>query len=781
MSIPLRVLVLEDRSDDAELIVLELRRAGFQPDWRRVDTAADYAAALSEPLDLILADYNLPQYNALQALQLSQERRLNIPFIVVTGSMREEVAVECMQHGAADYLIKDRLARLGQSVQRALEQKRLRDESDRAGQALRESEQRYRAIFDGVQDAIFVEALDGRILDANASACEMYGDTRENLWRKTVFDLAPHGQPMLTPDRADSGSSPGRAIETINLRANGERFPVEITWRLTSIDGEQVMLVTVRDITARKQAEQQLRLQSAALEAAANAITITDRAGTIQWANAAFTHLTGFTRDEAIGRNPRELIRSGRQGEDFYRVMWDTILRGQVWHGELINKRKDGRLYTEEMTITPLRSGADITHFIAIKQDVSERHQREFELQSIAEVSAALRAAPARADMFPVILNQTQSLLKASGACLVMYDPATNENVAVLGGGQWSGMSGQRLPAGQGIAGEVIASGRPYVTDNVLADSRVLYRERFNDLPGAICVPLIERETTIGALWVGRHAPFTPGEHRLLMAVADIAANALDRANLVETLEQRVVERTQALAQANERLTELDRLKSKFVSDVSHELRTPLTSLVLYLSLLEHGKPEKRDHYMTALKDQAARLTTLIEDILDLSRLERDTAIGGFARVDLNALIEHVLMTHQPRADAAGLRLIFEPQSDLPVMQGEPKQLSQVITNLVANAVSYTPAGQVLIRTFLEDRHVSVQIADTGLGIEPEDIPHLFERFYRGKRTAQANLPGSGLGLAIVKEIVQAHGGTLDLHSAVGQGSTFTVRFPVLR
>jgi PAS domain S-box-containing protein len=658
MSVPLRVLLLEDRPDDAGLIVAELKRAGFQPDWQRVETAAEYAAALSGSLDLILADYNLPQYTALLALQHLQERQLNIPFIVVTGSTREDAAVECMQHGAADYLIKDRLARLGQSVQHALAQKRLRDESDQAEQALRESEQRYRAIFDGVRDAIFVEALDGRILDVNASACDMYRDTRENLLRKTVFDLVPRGQPVLMPDSVPGPDPFGHALETVNVRANGERFPVEISGRVVSIHGAQVMLVTVRDIT--------------------------------------------------------------------------------------------------------------------------QRQQHEFELRAIAEVSAALRVAPTHGEMFPVIIDIVSRLFKADGATLSMHDGATGGLTTVFARGQLESFSDFRLPRGQGIIGQVAATRRLYVSEDVQADPRLIHPERWGHVHAAVCMPLIAEDQIIGAIWIGRERPaFTPDELRLLTAIADIAANALERATVVATLEQRVTERTQELAGLNERLTELDRLKSKFVSDVSHELRTPLTSLVLYLSLLDHGKPEKRDHYMLALKEQAARLTTLIEDILDLSRLERDAVPAGFVRVDLNVLAEHVIVAHQPRVDAAGLQLTFEPQPDLPAIQGEPKQLTQVITNLVANAVNYTPAGQVLIRTFHEDDHACVQILDTGLGVEPEDIPHLFERFYRGKRTVQANLPGSGLGLAIVKEIVQAHGGALDVRSVVGQGSSFTVRFPL--
>jgi PAS domain S-box-containing protein len=151
MAIPLRVLILEDRPADAELMVHQLRRAGFDPGWRRVDTEGDFLCHLTADLDLILADYSLPSFDALRALHLLQERELDIPFIVVTGSF-EEVALECMKQGAADYLLKDRLARLGHAVVQALEQKRLHDEKARAAAALRASEERYRAVSELTSD-----------------------------------------------------------------------------------------------------------------------------------------------------------------------------------------------------------------------------------------------------------------------------------------------------------------------------------------------------------------------------------------------------------------------------------------------------------------------------------------------------------------------------------------------------------------------------------------------------------------------------------------------------
>ena len=226
---------------------------------------------------------------------------------------------------------------------------------------------------------------------------------------------------------------------------------------------------------------------------------------------------------------------------------------------------------------------------------------------------------------------------------------------------------------------------------------------------------------------------------------------------------------------------ELDRLKDLFVSDVSHELRTPTTNISLYLELLENAAPERRAHYITVLRDQSLLLMKLVEDILDLSRL----AVGKnkhveFAHIDLNALIDQVVTAIRPLADAAGLHLVFEPAPGLPPVMGEHNQLSRLINNLVANAIHYTVKGDVNVRTSLRDGCVCLEVQDTGIGIDPEDQPHIFERFYRGRLVRQSKIHGTGLGLAIVKEIADMHESKIDVQSELGKGSTFYVRFPAL-
>jgi two-component system phosphate regulon sensor histidine kinase PhoR len=225
---------------------------------------------------------------------------------------------------------------------------------------------------------------------------------------------------------------------------------------------------------------------------------------------------------------------------------------------------------------------------------------------------------------------------------------------------------------------------------------------------------------------------------------------------------------------------ELERLKDQFILEVSHELRTPVTNMGLFAELLERGKPEKKDEYMNVLKSEISQLMRMIEDILDLSRLE----VGKLKRttfrdLDINLIVEQVVAAHRPLAEESGLNLIYEPGGDLPKINGEQNQIARVVTNLMSNAIRYTPEGYVKICTYADDGGVWVEIEDTGIGIDEADFPHIFERFYRGQKVSQSKIMGSGLGLPIIKEIIELHEGRIDWESTSGEGSTFRVWFPV--
>jgi PAS domain S-box-containing protein len=257
----LRVLHLEDDPMDTELVRDMLRDEGLPVELDRVDSMLQFRELLGHASHaLILSDYTIPGVDPMEALQLARRVRPEVPFLFLSGTLGEDVAIETLKKGATDYVLKQHLSRLAPAVRRALHEA---------------SEQ-----------------------------------------------------------------------------------------------------------SLRRRAEKQLRLQGAALQATANAIVITDRAGIIQWVNPAFERLTGYPASEAVGQNPRILKSAQQENPAFFRLMWNTILTGRVWRGELVNRRKDGTCYTEEMTITPVKDAREgITHFIAVKQDVTARQQAAMSLQ----------------------------------------------------------------------------------------------------------------------------------------------------------------------------------------------------------------------------------------------------------------------------------------------------------------------------------------------------------------------------------------------------------------
>ncbi len=248
---------------------------------------------------------------------------------------------------------------------------------------LAESEELCRSTFEQAAVGMAHVGLDGRFLRVNDLLCRNLGYSREELLSKTFLSLtlpADLEADLEAKRMLLAGEMNVYSREKQYIRKDGSLLWIHLTVSaVRSPEGEPKYLISiVEDITRRREAEESLFIQSAALNAAANAIAITDRLGTIEWVNAAFCTLTGYAAEEVIGKNPRDLIKSGQHDAEFYQAMWETIVSGKVWSGELINRRKDGSLFTEEMTITPVRDQAGrIVRFIAVKMDITERKALE--------------------------------------------------------------------------------------------------------------------------------------------------------------------------------------------------------------------------------------------------------------------------------------------------------------------------------------------------------------------------------------------------------------------
>jgi PAS domain S-box-containing protein len=257
---PLKLLIVEDNPADAEMELLELQRAGFAPEWERVDTEEAFLARLHGGLDLVLSDYAMPRFSGLRALELLKKSGLDVPFILVSGTIGEDLAVVAMKNGATDYLLKDRLVRLGPAVTHAMTENRLRHERRETNEALRVSEGRYRTLFEHAPDGIVIADPHGRYLDANASICQMLGYARAELIGLHSADVvAPTETSQIEPALKAIATKAEYHREWHFRRKDGSIFPAEVV-ATTMPDGN--VLGMIRDITERKSLEAQfLRAQ----------------------------------------------------------------------------------------------------------------------------------------------------------------------------------------------------------------------------------------------------------------------------------------------------------------------------------------------------------------------------------------------------------------------------------------------------------------------------------------------------------------------------------------
>jgi two-component system phosphate regulon sensor histidine kinase PhoR len=229
------------------------------------------------------------------------------------------------------------------------------------------------------------------------------------------------------------------------------------------------------------------------------------------------------------------------------------------------------------------------------------------------------------------------------------------------------------------------------------------------------------------------------------------------------------------------RFQELDQMKTQFVSDVSHELRTPLANLTLFLDLLSDEQDNrKREKYQETLRRETNRLTELIEDLLTISRLESHKVSFFIKEVDIIELIHDLIVDRNRMAKIRDLALTFERPTEPLLGKADPRQLTQVLSNILTNAFNYTPAGGQIKVTAEKIRNrtetwITISISDNGFGIQAEEMERIFERFYRGSASRMTSAPGTGLGLAISQEILERMGGKITVKSKAGVGSSFTV------
>jgi PAS domain S-box-containing protein len=686
MEAPLQVLILEDRASDAEFLLHELNRAGIAVNWQRVETEEDFLGCLEPAPDIILADYSMPQFDAPRALEILHEKDLDIPFIIVSGTISEDVAVTSMKAGASDFFTKSKLTRLVPAIERELREAKERRKRREAEKNLQRSHQRLKTLH-----AIDQAILTAQSAEAVARLALQYFLQQVSIPGASIvaFDFESH-EGLVFASPVGSG----------DLLSADTRFPLS-EWQ-------------PEDLAALRTGAIQVIEDAAAIPQLPPGIGVLQKNG-----------LRTFLRVPLIAQGA---------------LLGILILGAERLDAITSEYRESAREVASQVAIAIQQSRL---------RDQIQRHALDLE-QRVVERTAELRRTKERVE---AILNNS------SDAILFLT---------------FDGVIQQVNPAFSALFG--------YSSEDIFRQSVLTLARQDNSdtLLDALSVTVNTGQPS--------RADFLAARKDDSLFYADMALAAIREDDKVRGLVcsvRDITERKRAeqeLREALEKERELNELKSRFVSIVSHEFRTPLTTILSSSQLVKRYRDrlseERQIGYLDKIETQVYRLTELLEDVLTLSKAEAVGFQFNPEPLDLEtfcrSLVEEIqAITNTPH------RMVFSTSGSCDGFSGDEKLLRHIVTNLLTNAIKYSPqGGSVQLTLACEDRHAVLHIKDEGLGIPEEDQKHLFEPFHRAKNVG--SISGTGLGLPIVKRAVDAHGGSITVDSQVGSGTTFSVRLPLV-
>jgi len=578
-------------------------------------------------------------------------------------------------------------------------------------------------------------------------------------------------------------------FETVRQRKDGTLVSISLTVSPIYDDAGQVVGASkiARDITERELATVTTNRLAAIVDSSDDAIVSKDLNGIITSWNTAAERMFGYTAAEAIGRSIRMLIPAELQDEED--MVLARIRNGEkVDHFETVRQRKDGSRLSISLTVSPIRNDrGEIVGASKIARDTTERSrllaaasEHTANTERLNEFGASVASTLDSETIVQKVIDTATALTHAefAGFFYNVTDPASSGvslRCALSGAAREAFAKFARSRAAAMLAPTFHGAG-PVRLDDVTQDPR--YRSnpaRAGTAPeqllvrSYLAVPVKGLDGgVLGGLFFGHSCvgAFTAQHERLAVGVATWASVALENARLY------------AAAQA------ANRTKDEFLAVLSHELRTPLNAIMGYARLLRGGvlSPDKAERGLETLERNTAWLTQIVEDVLDVSRIVSGKIRLDVQPVELPLILDNAVATIQPAADAKRITVqsVIDPR--VGPVSGDPGRLQQVVWNLVSNAVKFTPKqGRVQVRLERVNSHVEVTVSDTGIGIRPEFLPYVFERFRQAEVGPTRKTGGLGLGLAIVRHIVEMHGGTVEASSAgENKGATFRVRLPLM-
>ncbi|HXE58063.1 MAG TPA: PAS domain S-box protein [Gemmatimonadales bacterium] len=753
MDAPLRILILEDVPTDFELIRYELRKARLEFEAIRVDTRAGFIEALQRfRPDLIISDYTLPSFDGLEALRLTRAMAPGVPFIIATGSINEETAVGVMKAGAADYVIKNNLVRIGPAARGALERSRVERAKEEAEAALRKSEANLQAIFNNSLQGFILADRDGSVLAFNRTASRwativagreldeglgLFGllAPDDGAFLRNRFGCALAGESITFEREVRCRDGAGRWFEfsCVPVRG-GDGAPTGVA-------------VSILDIDERKRAAEALRQSElrfrSLVQNSSDIITVLDLDGTIRYASASTERILGYPPTALVGTNVL-----GYLHPDDAAVLLPAVTRPpetlpEEGRLEFRFRHADGRWIDLEAVGSNRVADPIIRGIIVNARDVTERKQAERQLRESEERYR---------DLFENASDLIQQV--APDGRILYVNPA------------WR--------AALGYDDEEIA--RLSVLDVVHPASRahaetVLRRALAGEALEQVELMLVTKGGRTITVEGNLSGTFKEGRP---VATRGIFRDITER--------KRAEQELRAFAAKLERS---NRELEDFASVAAHDLQEPLRKIQAFGDRLRASAPQldaQAQDYLRRMQEAARRMQALITDLLSFARVT--TRGDRLARVELDDVVREALADLEFLVEQCGGRVELGP---LPAIEADPVQMRQLFQNLISNALKFHRPGEPPVVRIDSERlppaegseveRCRIRVRDNGIGFDPKYVGRIFNIFQR--LHGRGDYRGTGVGLAICRKIAQAHGGDITASSAPGEGATFVVTLPV--
>lgn len=536
------------------------------------------------------------------------------------------------------------------------------------------------------------------------------------------------------------------------------------------------------DNTDREKALDDNKKLARAVEQSPAITIITDPLGNIEYVNSKFTELTGYSKEEVTGKNPR-ILKSGKTSGEEYKNLWETILSGKQWEGELLNRKKDGTLYWASARITQIENSKnEISHFLALQRDITDQKNAEQIQRVILNISSAANTSYSLEELIENIRKEIGKFIDVSNFYVALYQK-DNDTISLAYHSDKQNI--KKFPQGNTLIRHIIKTQKPFWgtwKDIIELEKQGAIKFYGEKVEAWIGVPLKVKEETIGAFAIHSHNDknaFNKEDLDLLDFISNKISQAIERKKNEELLRE-----------ALEKAQESDRLKSAFLAAMSHELRTPLNAIIGFSDILskDSSASVKYQEYGKIIQASGYHLLDIIESIFDITRIETGNTKVNKSLFNIDELINKLsneIQSWREKQRKAHIKFtikLSDKDFHFPIYTDYEK-LYKILINLIKNAFKFTKDGNIEVGYIQQqlDKSMFIEfyVKDTGIGISKEKQEIIFDVFRQVDDSHTREYEGTGAGLSIAKNLVVMLGGNIWVESETGIGSTFYFNIPL--